>query len=83
MKYELSGWLIENRRGPKPRWASFSEGGVVWTDDPNKACLFARREDAEQLAFGEERHPDRVHLGIVAWVPKDSSPENKPCATET
>lgn len=79
MKYELSGWLIENRRGPKPRWASFSEGGVVWTDDPNKACLFARREDAEQLAFGEECDAITEH----AWVPKDSSPENKPCATET
>jgi len=49
-----SGWLIETRRNGYPEWASFEEGGVVWTTDSLKACRFARREDAEQLAYGED-----------------------------
>lgn len=50
-----TGWLIERRRlGHPVDWASFEEGGAVWTTDSLKACRFARREDAEQLAYGEE-----------------------------
>lgn len=49
-----TGWLIERNREHGPEWAVFGAFGVEWTKDSNKACRFARREDAEQLAYGED-----------------------------
>lgn len=59
-----NAWLIEHSKlTPEgPQYASFVEGGVVWTTDPRKACHFVRRSDAEQLAYGEDCARITEHL---------------------
>lgn len=60
------GWLIENHDDPaQTLYASFDQGLVMWTNDPNKACRFARREDAEQMAQGEDCDAVNEHQFVV------------------
>ena len=35
-------------------YARFGDSGVEWVEDPNDACHFLTRADAEQLAYGED-----------------------------
>jgi hypothetical protein len=43
---EETAWLIE-LEGPK--WMAIIDGEPQWTEDPNKALRFARKEDADNL----------------------------------
>lgn len=56
-----SAWLIEGPDDTGPTYARFGEAGVEWTKDPLAACHFVRREDAEQMAFGEDCMAVREH----------------------
>lgn len=49
-----TAWLIESRRDGRPVYAAFGEFGAEWVDDALVACHFVRRQDAEQLAYGED-----------------------------
>lgn len=59
---EGEGWLIEKRTDGQILWAQFGELGVEWVADSLKACRFARRSDAEQMAYGEEVTAITHHL---------------------
>lgn len=48
------GWLVEDGNLNKTMYRCMDETGIHWTDDPNKAIRFARREDAEMFAAGDE-----------------------------
>jgi len=42
-----TAWLVEL---PNPaRWVGFEKGAPIWTDDPEKALRFARKEDADNF----------------------------------
>lgn len=49
-----TAWLIESRKDGRPVYAAFGELGVEWVDDALDACHFVHRQDAEQLAYGED-----------------------------
>lgn len=50
---EETGWLVENGK-PNTEYRYLDETGIYWTADVNKAIRFARREDAEMFAAGDE-----------------------------
>jgi hypothetical protein len=57
------GWLIERRNANNQiEWARFDEYGVKWVNDSTRACRFCRREDAEQLAYGEDCYAITEHI---------------------
>ncbi len=47
-----AGWVIGD--GDSKRFRSMDQAGIDWTDDPRKAIRFARRDDAEMFAAGDE-----------------------------
>lgn len=72
------GWLIENGkeqgRGLAYRFIDNDMGGIPgWTEDPNKALRFARREDAEQYAHHDE---DAWRIVEHGWGP-DAEPHGQ------
>lgn len=67
------GWLIEKHEGGAILWARFTEWGVEWTTDSLAACRFARREDAEQMAYGEDISCITEHI----WGPAPATAEVK------
>jgi len=46
------GWIVGD--GDSKRFRTMDEMGIHWTDDPRKAIRFARRDDAEMFAAGDE-----------------------------
>ena len=49
---DVDGWIIGNGKGDQWRFIDYEVPS--WTDDPLKAIRFARREDAEEFARGDE-----------------------------
>ena len=60
-KDELA-WLVE--RDSPAKYAYMDDMGIQWTDDPNKAMRFARRDDAEMFAAGSD---DVVRICEHMW----------------
>lgn len=76
---EELGWLIENRSDNQIRYARFTEYGCTWVKDSLEACRFARKEDAMQMAYGEDCSAVCEHL----WSPRPLGEEAEPevCGT--
>lgn len=49
-----AGWLIERHRDFTVQYLTMEKEQIAWTDSPDKAIRFARRQDAEAFAYGEE-----------------------------
>lgn len=59
------GWLVEDsRNNGLIKYRTMDQEGIHWTEDVNKAIRFARREDAEMFADGDE---DAWHIAEHIW----------------
>jgi len=70
------GWLVEDSRNHSSgiRYRMWGLMGPEWTNDPNKALRFARREDAEAFARDDE---DAWHIVEHMWLTIDTALEGK------
>lgn len=66
------GWLVEDSRNHPSgiRYRTWGDFGPEWTNDPNKALRFARRQDAEMFARDDE---DAWHIVEHMWPAIDAA----------
>lgn len=61
-----TAWLVEDsRNNGLIKYRTMDQEGIHWTEDVHKAIRFARREDAEMFAAGDE---DAWHIVEHIWV---------------
>ncbi len=61
------GWLISNGgEGDERRFRTMEQGVPTWTDDPEKAIKFFRRDDAEMFAAEDDQAWKIIDAGEMA-----------------
>lgn len=57
-----TGWLIEHHKGGDIFYLTIENEGVAWTRDSLKALRFAREQDAQMFAYGEDCDKVAEHM---------------------
>jgi hypothetical protein len=47
-------WVVVTYENSNIKYRTMDSAGIDWTDDPNEAIRFSRRDDAEMFAAGDE-----------------------------